>query len=163
MVANTLSIGRKNIYGKKYQLYNPALQNASHIRALRLILKEYEPLNIFSIVAFSNKADIKVRVEDACVIYWAQIPRIVNQFEEGRFTWSQVNEMFSIIQATRLKTGKEADKLHLENVQFAKEKRLKTINSGQCPVCGGRLILRSGKHGQFYGCSNYPDCKYTHP
>ena len=27
----------------------------------------------------------------------------------------------------------------------------------------GILVLRSGKYGQFYGCSNYPQCKYTHP
>lgn len=32
-----------------------------------------------------------------------------------------------------------------------------------CPVCGGHLITRTGKHGQFYGCENYPDCQYTKP
>ncbi|MBR3512753.1 MAG: topoisomerase DNA-binding C4 zinc finger domain-containing protein [Clostridia bacterium] len=30
-----------------------------------------------------------------------------------------------------------------------------------CPKCGGSLILREGQYGQFYGCSNYPKCKYT--
>ena len=25
----------------------------------------------------------------------------------------------------------------------------------QCPLCGGRLIKRSGQYGEFYGCSNY--------
>ncbi len=30
-----------------------------------------------------------------------------------------------------------------------------------CPTCGGWLLTRSGQHGQFLGCSNYPDCKYT--
>ena len=35
-----------------------------------------------------------------------------------------------------------------------------------CPRCGGHLVLRTankGKHiGQrFYGCSNYPRCRYT--
>ncbi|MBR4879766.1 MAG: NERD domain-containing protein [Clostridia bacterium] len=30
-----------------------------------------------------------------------------------------------------------------------------------CPECGGELVLRSGKFGEFYGCSNYPQCKYT--
>lgn len=34
-----------------------------------------------------------------------------------------------------------------------------------CPLCGGKLILRKAKHGshageEFYGCSNYPKCKY---
>ncbi len=35
-----------------------------------------------------------------------------------------------------------------------------------CPKCGGHLVLRTAKKGanagsQFYGCSNYPNCKYT--
>lgn len=30
-----------------------------------------------------------------------------------------------------------------------------------CPRCGGELVLRNGKYGPFYGCSNYPECRYT--
>ena len=30
-----------------------------------------------------------------------------------------------------------------------------------CPKCGGVLIERHGKYGDFIGCSNYPKCKYT--
>ncbi len=35
-----------------------------------------------------------------------------------------------------------------------------------CPECGGKLVIRTAKRGanigsQFYGCSNYPKCKYT--
>ena len=34
-----------------------------------------------------------------------------------------------------------------------------------CPLCGGKLVLRKAKHGshvgeEFYGCTNYPRCKY---
>lgn len=32
---------------------------------------------------------------------------------------------------------------------------------GKCPQCGGSLVLRVGKHGAFYGCVNYPCCRYT--
>jgi ssDNA-binding Zn-finger/Zn-ribbon topoisomerase 1 len=32
----------------------------------------------------------------------------------------------------------------------------------QCPRCNkGLLKLREGKYGQFYGCSNYPNCKFV--
>ncbi|MCR5399096.1 MAG: topoisomerase DNA-binding C4 zinc finger domain-containing protein [Lachnospiraceae bacterium] len=31
----------------------------------------------------------------------------------------------------------------------------------KCPVCGNILRLRSGKYGNFWGCSSYPECKYT--
>lgn len=35
----------------------------------------------------------------------------------------------------------------------------------KCPVCGGDLVLRTARRGRhagnvFYGCSNYPKCKY---
>ena len=31
----------------------------------------------------------------------------------------------------------------------------------RCPRCTGTLIARDGKFGPFFGCSNYPKCKYT--
>ena len=32
-----------------------------------------------------------------------------------------------------------------------------------CPNCGAELVIRSGKHGPFLGCSRYPDCEYIRP
>lgn len=34
-------------------------------------------------------------------------------------------------------------------------------NSELCPKCGAGLVMRSGKHGPFLGCSNYPDCDHV--
>lgn len=30
-----------------------------------------------------------------------------------------------------------------------------------CPQCRVPLVLRNGSYGRFWGCLNYPDCKYT--
>jgi len=30
-----------------------------------------------------------------------------------------------------------------------------------CPTCGGKLIVRKGKFGEFIGCANYPKCRFT--
>ena len=30
-----------------------------------------------------------------------------------------------------------------------------------CKWCGKKLVLRKGKYGNFYGCSDYPRCKFT--
>ena len=30
-----------------------------------------------------------------------------------------------------------------------------------CPKCGGEMKKRSGRFGEFFGCSNYPKCRYT--
>lgn len=30
-----------------------------------------------------------------------------------------------------------------------------------CPKCGGKLARKKGPYGWFWGCANYPECKYT--
>jgi len=30
-----------------------------------------------------------------------------------------------------------------------------------CPKCGGALIIKEGKYGKFYGCSNFPNCRFS--
>lgn len=40
---------------------------------------------------------------------------------------------------------------------FGKKEEVNLI----CPECGGKLVKREGKFGIFYGCENYPKCKYT--
>ncbi|GAA5818616.1 MAG: DNA topoisomerase I [Methanobrevibacter sp. CfCl-M3] len=32
---------------------------------------------------------------------------------------------------------------------------------GKCPECGDELIKRSGRYGEFIGCSNFPKCRFT--
>ncbi len=39
--------------------------------------------------------------------------------------------------------------------------RRKTSSNGALCICGGRMVLRNGKYGPFYGCSNYPRCHRT--
>ena len=41
------------------------------------------------------------------------------------------------------------------------EKLKKEEGNKLCPLCGGSLIVRNGYRGHFYGCSNFPKCKYT--
>jgi DNA topoisomerase-1 len=30
-----------------------------------------------------------------------------------------------------------------------------------CPECGGALVIKWGKNGEFLGCAHYPECRYT--
>ncbi len=32
-----------------------------------------------------------------------------------------------------------------------------------CPECGAELVIRSGRHGPFLGCSRYPECQHIRP
>ncbi len=31
----------------------------------------------------------------------------------------------------------------------------------KCELCGGDMVLRTGRYGSFYACANYPTCKFT--
>jgi predicted nucleic acid-binding Zn-ribbon protein len=39
--------------------------------------------------------------------------------------------------------------------------KLDGADAPYCPECGGRMVPRSGQFGDFYGCSNYPECTGT--
>lgn len=51
----------------------------------------------------------------------------------------------------------------IEYIHLVKKEKdvLESSSLGKCPKCGGNLIERKGKFGKFYGCSNYPKCRFT--
>ena len=53
------------------------------------------------------------------------------------------------------------NKTHVNNIYAYRAEIDNKIASGICPKCGGTLIQRTGKFGRFYGCSNYPKCRFT--
>lgn len=44
----------------------------------------------------------------------------------------------------------------IENGSFNSDK----ARYGICPECGAPLILKKGQYGNFFGCMNYPKCRY---
>jgi len=50
--------------------------------------------------------------------------------------------------------------------QIQENENIKSTDSMICPKCGGKLVLRTARQGKnagnkFYGCSNFPKCRYT--
>ena len=152
----------KNVYGHKYDFYNPILQNTGHVTALRKNLKDYRSLPIFSIVAFSRQASLDVSIQNAIVVYWNQIPRVIRQFGESKLSEEQVAAVYDEIVAIN-QASVSIRKNHGQSIRSAKERKFEAISSGRCPRCGGELVVRSGRYGDFYGCTNYPTCKFTTP
>ncbi len=152
----------QNIYGNKYQLYNPVFQNNGHIRALRKILNDDGKIFMCSIVAFSPEASLRVYLKESCVIYWKQLRSTIEGFSERKLSDEQVCFIGNKIYENRIDTnGKGVKKAHKKSVRAAKEYNESIPFSMTCPKCGGRLRLKHGKYGDFYGCSNYPRCSYT--
>jgi len=48
-----------------------------------------------------------------------------------------------------------------KNGTVAEKKEEKIVDGMLCELCGGNIVLRKGKFGDFYACQNYPKCTYT--
>lgn len=51
----------------------------------------------------------------------------------------------------------DIEKLSFSDYQEQKEKEAEKNIVGKCPKCGNNIVLKKS----FYGCSNYPECKFT--
>ena len=77
-----------------------------------------------------------------------------------------INEVEEIItDVNRIKQDKQNSDINNTVVEIKNNNQTKTSESLICPECGGKLLLRTAKYGEhtgenFYGCSNYPKCKY---
>ena len=151
----------QNLYGYKYALANPVRQNQTHIRAVRQTLSDGGRYPIISIVAFSGKASLNVTVESAHVIYWRDLAPTIKQYRTEVIDDEQVQRIAATLQQANVTTAGR-NREHVKRVRQTAVNYEHALASGLCPRCGGRLVERKGAYGRFYGCSNYPKCKFTH-
>ena len=144
-------------FTQEHQLRNPIWQNAGHIKTLRqLVLGNDVP--VYGIVVFPTETDLYVNCEQPVLHMWDVVP-FIKQYRDEVLSTEQMSyyrrRLFEVIS-----TSESDRKSHLKNVYQNQERRDAAVASGLCPLCGGNLILRNGRYGQFYGCSNYPRCTY---
>lgn len=151
----------QNIWGHKSSLSNPIRQNRGHIMALKKILPDCASNQYKSIIVFSSQADLKTRIpEEYNVIYTWQLPSRIKSYKEQILSDNDIEQIASVLQ-THMLTDKEEKKAHVANVRQNIQRKESMAESGKCPRCGGDLVLRKGRYGTFYGCSNYPKCTFT--
>lgn len=153
-------------HGKKYEIYSPLRQNQKHVEYLQRFLKEFGEVPCFSVVTMVCD-DFKVSGERLPnMILCNSLPAM----ERGMYSiaaekpdvWDEAKkqEIYDYIQ-NHQHIGKAARAEHKENVITYKNSLKSMEQQKICPYCKTALILRKGKYGEFYGCSNYPKCKYT--
>ena len=86
----------------------------------------------------------------------------ISQYKTPVLDKATIEWIIQTIQQNHIVANKEDLKQHKYNAKSQQYKSRNLISKGVCPRCGGQLILRQGKYGSFYGCSNYPKCKFTH-
>ncbi len=156
----------QNIWGKKFSFYNPIYQNNQHIK---FILRKFDVLKdkvnyIYPIVVFTGATRLQLHGPCNGVLTLDELINYIHSFSIKVLTSNESEFIASIFQTENI-PSEAIRKVHINNVQrainFHELKATKGIGPGICPQCGGKLIIRNGKYGSFYGCSNYPKCRYT--
>ena len=151
------------IYKEKHTFRNPIKQNWSHIYALKSLLSDYPNIKYHPIVVFSGNATLKSIESSIPVIYSNKLNSTIRKLSfEKCLSIDELNKIQTILESSELKE-RNARKEHIKNIkQNVREKKIKMANL-ICPRCNGELKLRNGRNGKFYGCSNYPRCRFTMP
>lgn len=148
----------KNMYGKKYKFYNPVKQNYSHVKALQILLKISRD-KFMPIVAFLPQATLKCTTNEV-VINSNKLLKTIRKYRNVILTDSEVDRIVMELSSLPCVDKKMRTK-HVSDIKKDVEVKNKKIESGICPRCNGVLIERIGPYGRFWGCSNYPRCKFV--
>ncbi len=80
--------------------------------------------------------------------FTAKMEKYLDQIEQGKLKWKDVIKRFY-----------ERFSDELQKAEKNMDGKLPTDLF--CPICKGRLFIRSGKRGVFLGCSNFPRCRFS--
>lgn len=142
---------------KCFEFKNPIHQNYGHQEIVKKVLEDVTD-KVYSVVVFTRRCQLKVEAVTP-VIYENQLKSYIKR-KEKILSMEKINEIYKTLNESKI-TNKEVIKDHNYNVQKYVEYNNKVATVGKCPRCSGNLVERNGKNGRFYGCSNYPKCRYT--
>lgn len=149
------------LYKEKHSFRNPIKQNRSHIYALKSVLSDFPNIPYYSIVVFSEKATLKQTKFSVPVVYFKNLNFTIRRYStEKCISYDDILKIQSIIKTANI-TDKNIRKEHIKNIKNHTEEQESKKENLFCPKCNGTLVLRNGKYGNFYGCSNYPQCRFT--
>ncbi len=143
--------------GQKFEFYNPVFQNEVHLNAIKNLLS-HNSIPLYSIIVFNSSCTLQSPIytnTNTFIIYDNQLKYLMNKL---------------------LSNNKIIDDIYVENIVNTIKNNYNTSNNNhiqhikdiyegalKCPYCNGNLVERINKKNntKFYGCSNYPRCKYT--
>ena len=156
------------IYKRKEKFYNPVWQNSEHMKELRHFLGDsYSDIPMYSIIVFGKQATLKFKeaFHNVKVIKSRDLRSVIkNEPGANRISPPDRKNIHQLLSATYIKDKKQKKvqkKEHVATIKKDLKKQKSQISTNICPRCGGKLVTRKGKFGEFKGCSNYPKCRFT--
>lgn len=147
-------------YVTKNRFYNPVKQAYGHVYEIKKTLYEFPHLKVVPIVVFTGVSNLLNVTTNNHVIHDKNLLNTILEYKTVCLSESDVENIAFIIEKKNVRNFVD-NQTHVHNVMMAQNIADSKISHGICPRCGGKLVYRTGRYRFFYGCSNYPYCKFT--
>ncbi|ESA44770.1 topoisomerase DNA-binding C4 zinc finger domain protein [Streptococcus pyogenes GA40468] len=111
--------------------------------------KRFEPTELGEIV---NKLIVEFFPDIVDVAFTAEMEGKLDQVEIGEEQWQHVIDQFYQPFVKELNKAES----EIEKIQIKDEPA-----GFDCDVCGHPMVIKLGRFGKFYACSNFPECRNT--
>ncbi len=137
-----LGIGRPSTYA-------PTIETLRRRYYVKMNARRFEPTELGEIVNSTMEEFFPDIVSSE---FTAEMEGKLDEIEEGKRQWVEVIDQF--YQPFNQELNKaENDMAEIE---------IKDEPAGfKCPECGHDMVIKIGRYGKFYACSNFPDCRHT--
>ncbi|MEW6103479.1 MAG: type I DNA topoisomerase, partial [bacterium] len=87
--------------------------------------------------------------------FTAKMEDDLDKIEEGGVNWKDLLNSFYPPFSNMLENAEK----NMKNIKKEKEKETDIV----CEKCGGKMVIREGKYGEFLACKNFPKCRNAKP
>ncbi|EKE3388672.1 type I DNA topoisomerase [Enterococcus faecalis] len=129
--------------------YAPTLETIQRRYYVKLTNKRFEPTELGEIVN-SLVSEFFPQIVDTH--FTATMETDLDKVGEGQEKWVEVVDRFYKPFEKELKNAEEK----IEKIQIKDEPA-----GFDCELCGHPMVIKLGRYGKFYACSNFPDCRNT--
>ena len=129
--------------------YAPTLETIQRRYYVKLTNKRFEPTELGEIVN-SLVSEFFPQIVDTH--FTATMETDLDKVGEGQEKWVEVVDRFSKPFEKELTNAEEK----IEKIQIKDEPA-----GFDCELCGHPMVIKLGRYGKFYACSNFPDCRNT--
>ncbi|OHY30433.1 DNA topoisomerase I [Streptococcus parauberis] len=129
--------------------YAPTLEVIQRRYYVKLAAKRFEPTELGEIV---NKLIVEFFPNIVDVAFTASMEAELDQVEEGQVKWQTViDHFYKPFSNDLVKAEDEIEKIQIKDEPAGFD----------CDLCGHPMVIKLGRFGKFYACSNFPDCRNT--
>ena len=129
--------------------YAPTIETIQTRYYVKLVSKRFEPTELGEIV---NSLIIEFFPDIVNVKFTADMEAKLDDVEVGKEQWQKViDEFYQPFEKEVAKAETEMEKIQIKDEPAGFD----------CEVCGSPMVIKLGRFGKFYACSNFPDCRHT--